>query len=780
MAARIRSEYQTIVLPPRTRGLLRSFTAGRTGYHASGHSLDGASPARDHHLNDPVSLDATNTIGAVFTARSIGPSCGSLLQLLSKPAGARLLIRQVRGGSEVGTLLGNFRRGIVYSALLAFASMVLVAAPTGSAGGASLPHVYSPPTVNASAWQPTSSHDPAGNTSMANRAASCATSTFCISVGFYYVGVQGFPLIQQWNGSSWIAVTPAVTPEFNFDLNSVSCVSTTFCEAVGYTQATNSSPDLPLAMVWNGSSWSTQPVPIQAGQTSQRLEGVSCLSTTWCLAVGESSPSLNILQSQAMSVQWNGSQWTNVVVAPNPGPGGGIPANVYSVFSSVSCTSPSWCQAVGGWMFTDYSYGAGLLEKWNGVSWSLSPLAAIPSGNQSWLSSISCAGQGFCAAVGYSYTGSPEAPTSQTTLTQVWNGAGWATTPSPNLGGANGDFLNGVSCFSATSCSAVGTYATDNTGNHYQNEALVWNGQSWAEVTPADDAAATSQSLNAVDCISDWACMAAGDRTGGGAGDRSWIIMSSIARSGYRFVASDGGIFSYGAGAPFLGSLGGTHLNAPIVGMAVMPAGDGYYLVASDGGVFAYGSAQFYGSMGGQHLNKPIVGMAVTADGGGYWLVASDGGIFSFGDAAFYGSTGAVVLNKPVVGMAPTSNGLGYYLVASDGGIFSYGNAVFYGSTGAIVLNQPVVGMTVSTAGGYWFVASDGGVFNYGPGASFLGSMGGQHLNRPVVGMTASGGGYYLSASDGGVFTFPPGGQPPFLGSTGNIALNKPIVGIAG
>jgi hypothetical protein len=36
----------------------------------------------------------------------------------------------------------------------------------------------------------------------------------------------------------------------------------------------------------------------------------------------------------------------------------------------------------------------------------------------------------------------------------------------------------------------------------------------------------------------------------------------------------------------------------------------------------------FDGSMGGTHLNQPIVGMASTPDGNGYWLVASDGGIF--------------------------------------------------------------------------------------------------------------------------------------------------------
>ena len=41
----------------------------------------------------------------------------------------------------------------------------------------------------------------------------------------------------------------------------------------------------------------------------------------------------------------------------------------------------------------------------------------------------------------------------------------------------------------------------------------------------------------------------------------------------------------------------------------------------------------FHGSMGGLHLNQPMVGMAPTPTGNGYWLVASDGGIFAFGDA---------------------------------------------------------------------------------------------------------------------------------------------------
>jgi hypothetical protein len=267
------------------------------------------------------------------------------------------------------------------------------------------------------------------------------------------------------------------------------------------------------------------------------------------------------------------------------------------------------------------------------------------------------------------------------------------------------------------------------------------------------------------------ACTANGQQTSGGIGPPppQW--------SGYRLVASDGGIFDYGS-AGFYGSTGNLTLNKPIVGMAATPDEQGYWLVASDGGIFAYGEASFFGSTGNLTLNKPIVGMAATPDGQGYWMVASDGGIFAFGDARFHGSTGNKRLNRPIVGMAATPDGKGYWLVASDGGIFAYGNAPFFGSTGNLTLNKPIVGMAATPDGqGYWLVASDGGIFAYGD-AHFYGSTGNIRLNQPIVGMarTPDSGGYWLVASDGGIFAY---GNAHFYGSTGNIRLNQPIVGMA-
>jgi len=229
---------------------------------------------------------------------------------------------------------------------------------------------------------------------------------------------------------------------------------------------------------------------------------------------------------------------------------------------------------------------------------------------------------------------------------------------------------------------------------------------------------------------------------------------------GYWLSAADGGVFSFG-NAAFEGSMGATHLNAPVVGMAGTLDGGGYWLVAADGGVFSFGDAGFHGSMGATRLNSPVVGIAPTA-GAGYWMVAGDGGIFAFGDAGFHGSMGATHLNAPVVGMAPTPDGGGYWLVAADGGIFAFGDAGFHGSMGATHLNAPVVGMAPTPdGGGYWLVAADGGVFSFGD-AAFEGSLPGIEVHATATGILAThtGSGYLILTAAGEAVDF--GDAPQF------------------
>jgi SpoIID/LytB domain protein len=244
----------------------------------------------------------------------------------------------------------------------------------------------------------------------------------------------------------------------------------------------------------------------------------------------------------------------------------------------------------------------------------------------------------------------------------------------------------------------------------------------------------------------------------------NWFAVTSQPSGGvggYWMAAADGGVFAFG-NAGFDGSMGGTHLNAPVVGIAATPDAGGYWLAAGDGGIFSFGDAGFHGSMGGTRLNDPVVGVAATTDGAGYWEVASDGGIFSFGDAGFHGSMGGTRLNDPVVGMAVTPDGAGYWEVASDGGIFSFGDAGFHGSLGATHLNAPVVGMAAAPdGGGYWLVAADGGVFAFGD-AGYEGSLPGIGLHAPGAALLAThtGLGYLVLGRGGQAVDF--GDAPQF------------------
>ena len=218
-------------------------------------------------------------------------------------------------------------------------------------------------------------------------------------------------------------------------------------------------------------------------------------------------------------------------------------------------------------------------------------------------------------------------------------------------------------------------------------------------------------------------------------------------------AAADGGVFTY-AGAGFYGSMGGHHLNAPIVGIATTASGHGYWLASADGGVFAFGDAPFAGSEAGQKLNAPVAGIAATPDGGGYWLVAADGGVFAFGDAAFYGSMGGQPLDKPIVGIAATPHGHGYWLAAADGGVFAYGDAAFSGSLASTQLNAPITAIAATPDGhGYWLAAADGGVFAFGT-ARFAGSLGSRGSARAVVGISATPDGYAVADADGQVTAF--------------------------
>src|SRR5262249_44337171 len=94
-------------------------------------------------------------------------------------------------------------------------------------------------------------------------------------------------------------------------------------------------------------------------------------------------------------------------------------------------------------------------------------------------------------------------------LAERWDGTSWSLQQAPAPAGSQGAFLAGVSCPSATSCTAVGGYQANSVP---RTLAEAWDGSSWSVQPTANPAGADESALSAVICRSAGACSAVGYR----------------------------------------------------------------------------------------------------------------------------------------------------------------------------------------------------------------------------------------------------------------------------
>jgi len=173
------------------------------------------------------------------------------------------------------------------------------------------------------------------------------------------------------------------------------------------------------------------------------LFGVSCATSTYCLAVGTTAAS------------WDGHRWHLLHGPPEPA------GTVQMFMNAVSCPAANDCVVVG-----DFQSSRGdttLAEHWNGTSWL--PLA-VGSATHARLDAVACPTTAWCMAAGTANAQSTR------TLAGIWNGpagGGWRVTATPNR--AAGNVVRRLSCASATACVGLGP-AVDQ-----------WNGTRWQEVS---------------------------------------------------------------------------------------------------------------------------------------------------------------------------------------------------------------------------------------------------------------------------------------------------------
>lgn len=209
--------------------------------------------------------------------------------------------------------------------------------------------------------------------------------------------------------------------------------------------------------------WSIVPSPSPA--QANTLLGVSCPTTAYCAAVGDSPAELG---STALAEQWDGSTWSLV---PLP------TINARQVaLQAVSCVSPSACTAVG-YMSTGPTTTV-LALGWNGTAWSIEPASQPVNVTFAEFLGVSCPTVNSCMAVGAFTT--PEDQGSPQPLAADWDGSSWRFLPTPteNVDDENSNVLDAVSCTRPSSCEAGGAYLYQDVSQ--ANYAMVWDGSAWA------------------------------------------------------------------------------------------------------------------------------------------------------------------------------------------------------------------------------------------------------------------------------------------------------------
>jgi hypothetical protein len=225
------------------------------------------------------------------------------------------------------------------------------------------------------------------------------------------------------------------------------------------------------------------------------LFDVSCVSSKHCVAVGYDEKA-DGGDGGLIAETWNGRAWAATAVRLPAGTSGGA-------LFGVSCKSQQSCVAVGD-AFLKNDNTAALAELWNGKTWTAARPPVPAGASTAALTGVSCVTSADCVAIGESTRANGAAAG----LADSWNGRKWTDAsiklPTSNSGGS----LNAVSCASAKSCVAVGSYG--NAAFDTLTLAASWNGKTWTTAKPSVPAGAASSALQSVSCLSSADCLAVG------------------------------------------------------------------------------------------------------------------------------------------------------------------------------------------------------------------------------------------------------------------------------
>jgi hypothetical protein len=219
----------------------------------------------------------------------------------------------------------------------------------------------------------------------------CASATACWAVGQTIdADLVAHPFVARWDGRSWTSDPAHPSRRLEGYLAGVACTTATDCWAVG-AQRTAAS-QRPLVEHWDGSSWVPVGSPELALNETAGLLSVTCPSRSDCWAVGGRAGADGVFSTLAQ--RWDGSAWRAVTSPSRP--------SGHSELVGVACSTAARCWALGANLHDDGRQRA-FLEAWDGRSWTTveAPDTGAATTRAS-LAGIACvAGTPECRAVGY-------------------------------------------------------------------------------------------------------------------------------------------------------------------------------------------------------------------------------------------------------------------------------------------------------------------------------------------------------------------------------------------
>lgn len=318
-------------------------------------------------------------------------------------------------------------------------------------------------------------------------AVSCPTRSFCMAITTgvgsrgYHVGIAEIERHGKWT----VSEIPGIGSKRSH-LNAVSCASATSCVVVGSSDAGES----PTILRWDGSRWHALTGPATAGDGA--VTAVSCASAGYCVALG--GRDWAIRRNQLTPVAHSDAD------------------------DAISCVTATFCLAVGGGIGTP-ERRPGLVERWNGSTWSDVPAADIHLGKHHdvALTGVSCATVAQCSVVGNITYYRSSTRQEHRLVTETDDAGAWHRRIFPKAAGFNVHRMSfGISCTAPDHCVAA---VLARVGGRRAADTLVRGPGGW-KLAPLryPRGKLVTAPLIAISCSSGGCTLVGGQRTAGVAG----------------------------------------------------------------------------------------------------------------------------------------------------------------------------------------------------------------------------------------------------------------------